>query len=122
MKSIGFLRLKLDLPDTCKMDEQPNRFMTSDFVPPHFTLSYRGYEQDGLEISAVGQLKRHIGFWRHIRTSNFLLRTIDQGYRIPLVSCPPPHQAKNNASSRRQPEFVRRAINELIVTGAVQEV
>ena len=96
--------------------------MTSDFVPPNFTLSYRGYEQDGLEISVVGRLKRHIGFWRHIRTSNYLLWTIDQGYRIPLVSCPPPHQAKNNASSRRQPEFVRRAINELIVTGAVQEV
>ena len=96
--------------------------MSGDFIPPNFTLSYREYERSEMEISVVGRLRRHIGFWRHIQASHFLLRTFDQGYCIPFVAVPPPHQAKNNASSRRQPEFVRQAIDDFLVTGAIQDV
>ena len=99
-----------------------SEYMSEGFVAPTITSSYELYENSDFEISVVGRINRRISFWRQIGAPPHVLKTINEGYRIPLPQSPPPHQMRNNASSRNKPEFVRRAIDELLVTGAVIEV
>ena len=63
-----------------------------------------------------GSLKNHIQFWRSIGTSQFILDAIDEGYRIPFYSTPPPSFSRNNISALAHPSFVDEAISELLLT------
>ena len=57
----------------------------------HYYLDSYEYER-GVSSNVVvpGSLKNHIQFWRSIGTSQFILDVIDEGYRIPFFSTPPP--------------------------------
>ena len=98
------------------------KFMSKGFKPPTVTSSYELYECSDFEISVVGRISRRIAFWRQIGATPFILKTIHEGYHIPLTKTPPAHQMRNNASSRNKPEFVQTAIDELLVMGAIMEV
>ena len=63
-----------------------------------------------------GSLKNHIQFWRSIGTTQFILVVIDEGYRIPFCSTPPPSFLHNNKSALAHPSFVDEAISVLLPT------
>jgi hypothetical protein len=67
------------------------------------------------------RLKSHIQFWHSIGTSQFILDVIDEGYRIPFHSTPPPSFSRNNKSALAHPSFVEEAISELLLTNRVFE-
>ena len=70
----------------------------------------------------AGSLKKNIAFWQKINAPSFVLSVIDQGYRLPFVTEPPPFSAKNNKSSLDHPEFVENAIDELLQRNCIKEV
>lgn len=68
-----------------------NRDKLSNYFPEHCNSDSYEYEQ-GVTSNIVvpGSLKNHIQFWRSIGSSQFILDVIDEGYRIPFYSTPPP--------------------------------
>ena len=62
-----------------------------------------------------GSVKNHIQFWFSIGTSQFISVLIDEGYRIPFYSTPPPSFLRNNKSALAHPSFVDEA-SELLLT------
>ena len=68
-----------------------NRDKSSNYFPEHNILDFYEYEQ-GVSFNIVmpDRLKNHIQFWRSIGTSQFILDVINEEYRIPFHSTPPP--------------------------------
>ena len=96
--------------------------LSKNYVPKEFTSDVFEYESSGKAISVVGHLKEHIGFWKSIGCSDYVLDVIDRGCVIPIqgeVDCV---FHKSNRSSRDEPEFCRTAIEELLENKAVVEV
>ena len=70
-----------------------------------------------------GTLKARSYFWRDtLKVSTSVQSVIDNGYKIPFVSQPPPFSAKNNNSSTDHHPFVDHAIRDLILHGCVEAV
>ena len=83
----------------------------------HYYLDSYEYERGvSSNIVVPGSLKNHIQLWRSIGTSQFILDVIDEGYRIPFYSTPPPSYSRNNISALAHPSFVDEAISELLLT------
>ena len=83
--------------------------------------SYEYEQRVSSNIILPGSLKNHIQFWRSIGTSQFILVVIDEGYRIPFYSTPPPSFLRNNKSALAHPSFVDEAISVLLPTYRVFE-
>ena len=77
------------------------------------------YEQGDCDILVRGRLKNCISFWRNIGASDFVLNTIQVGYKIPFMSTPEPAFMKNNRSALLHADFVSEAINDLVRRGLV---
>ena len=93
-----------------------NRDKSWNYFLEHYNLDSYEYEQGvSSNIVVPGSLKNHIQFWRSIGTSQFILVVIDEGYRIPLYSTPPPSFSRNNKSALAHPSFVDEAISELLL-------
>ena len=84
--------------------------------------TFEQYERDDSDISVVGSLANHASFWEDIGAPQYIRNIIENGYSIPLKYLPKAIYLKNNATSRNEPEFVRTAIDELVVKGAVMEL
>ena len=63
-----------------------------------------------------------MNFWKDIGANDFILDTIENGYKLPLIQTPEPAVFKNNKSALANPEFVTEAIQELVSTNRVLEV
>ena len=73
----------------------------------------------GNSESVKGRLKPGIKFWSNtLDASDFVLRSIREGYRIPLFRYPVPCYLKNNKSSF---SHSRDAISELLSNGCIIE-
>lgn len=60
-------------------------------------------------------------FWREeLRASDWVLKTLRDGYSIPFNEEPEPYQEKNNKSARDNMEIVREIVLEMIDLGIVQ--
>ena len=108
---------------TCEPSQSlQDRDKSSNYFPEHSNLDSYEYEQ-GVSSNFVvpGSLKNHIQFWRSIGTSQFILDVIDEGYRIPFYSTPPPSFWQNNKSALAHPSFVDEAISELLLSNRVFE-
>ena len=84
------------------------------------------YELDSKNVASVnpiqnvnGNLRKHIQFRREIGTSKFILKVIEEGYRLPFKTIPAPTVLKNNNSPKCHQQFVEEALAELILTGRV---
>jgi len=64
-------------------------------------------------------LKNYIQFWRSIGAGQFILDVIDNGYRIPFHSTPPPSFPSNNKSALAHLSFVEEALSELLLINQV---
>ena len=74
------------------------------------------------KVFVKGRLKRNVNFWKVIGANDFILDTIENGYKLPLIQTPEPAVFKNNKSALANPEFVTEAIQELVSTNRVLEV
>ena len=96
--------------------------MSRNFIVPETTDSISEYDSSDKDISVVGRLAKQAEFWEKIGTPHYILDIIKNGYRMPLESTPENKILRNNASSRNDPEFVQKSIDELLISGAIVEV
>ena len=81
-----------------------------------------GNPQDGSPVSVKGRLKEHLSFWQAIGASQYILSTIEHGYKIPFQSEPSKLFQPNNRSAYMHGSFVNEAINDLLADNRVSEV
>lgn len=73
--------------------------------------------------SVKGRLKHKIQFWRDtLKVNSFIDSVIVEGYKIPFLDEPSSIFCKNNASALKHPEFVKRAISDLLSKNCIEEV
>ena len=69
-----------------------------------------------------GRLKSLLNFWvEALDASDFVLDMIRRGYRLPFAQYPSQCFLKNNRSALQNPEFVAKAITELLSNGCIVE-
>ena len=96
-------------------------FIKDEYDYLRFTHEYYEYEQGQKNIIVRGGLKKHLPFWRSIGSRDFVLDTIEHGYKIPLLSQPCKTYCKNNKSALLEPEFVSEAINDLLDRALIEK-
>ena len=69
--------------------------------------------------SVAGSLHRHSAWWREHVSNNYIIDTIENGYRLPLLAVPEDTFLKNNKSALDNSEFVTSEIQKLVQTGAL---
>ena len=72
--------------------------------------------ESDLPLSANGNLKHNIKFWKSIGAPYYILSIIENGYKLPS---PEPVKLRNNKSARLHAEFVDQAIHELSLSGCI---
>ena len=98
-----------------------SKWMSVDFTPPTLAKNYDQYQNSERDITVVGSLARNIEFWREIDCPDHILHIVESGYTIPLVYMPRAKFLRNNKSSRTNATFVRKAIDDLLHKGAIEE-
>ena len=78
--------------------------------------------ESGQSLSVKGNLKKNLGFWRAIGAPNFILSTIEKGYKLPFASFPVAVRLRNNKSARLHADFVDQPVLELVNSGRVCRV
>ena len=64
-----------------------------------------------------------LAFWEHeLKANAWVLDVIKHGYSLPFTSPPQPSLTKNNASARRNMDFVRQEVHQLHAAGIVEFV
>ena len=72
--------------------------------------------------SVKGRLVKSVNYWRSIGAPVFVLDIIIGGYKIPFITAPPPCKLRNNASARKEPDFVTEAVLGLLHDNRVEEL
>ena len=72
--------------------------------------------------SVKGRLIKSVNYWCSIGAPQFVLDIIIGGYKIPFITAPPPCQFRNNASARKEPDFVTEAVLGLLHDNRVEEL
>ncbi|KAH3726213.1 hypothetical protein DPMN_052070 [Dreissena polymorpha] len=75
-----------------------------------FTDDYYEYKQGKKEILVKSRLKNHVQFWKDIGANQFILDTIQNGYKIPFFFLPDHVHCRNNRSALNENNFVTEAI------------
>ena len=70
----------------------------------------------------AGSLHRHLAWWREHMSNSYILDTIANGYRLPLLAVPEDAFLKNNKSALDNSDFVTTEIQKLLQTGALVQV
>ena len=70
-----------------------------------------------------GRLKKCLQAWEEIQAPQFIIDIIQNRYKIPFLSIPPPFKASNNNKSAfNERQFVEQAITELLLHECIIEV
>ena len=69
-----------------------------------------------------GRIAENIQFWEKIGTSDFILKVIWEGYALPFVEVLEQAEFSNNASARRNSDFVTSEISEMLSSWRIREV
>ena len=68
-------------------------------------------------------MKRNSSYWKNIlQVSDFIQKTIEEGYVIPLQNILTPFHARNIKSSLNNVTFVEEAIESLLTKACISEV
>ena len=82
-----------------------------------------GAEDVPMPIFVKGRLRDKLAYWRDVlHASPSVLRVIESGYVLPLMSEPTHFRRNNHASALGNTEFVGESIAELVRSGCVKEV
>ena len=69
-----------------------------------------------------GRLREHVEFWREvIKAPAYIIDCIQDGYKLPLYSEPPPHEQSNSVSAFKYNDFVTEAVAELLHNGCIKK-
>ena len=71
--------------------------------------------------SVKGRLIKSVNYWRSIGAPQFVLDIINDGFKIPFITTPPPCKFRNNASARKESDFVTEAVLGLLHDNRVEE-
>ena len=74
------------------------------------------------EPSPYNRLKGAVHEWRKVGTNSYILRVIEEGYKIPFKEMPPNQKCRNNWSARDNAEFVSKEIKILLEKGCMSKV
>jgi hypothetical protein len=69
-----------------------------------------------------GSLKRHLNWWKENVNNKYIVDTIADGYRLPLIEIPPPELLKNNKSALDNVDFIDDELIKLTHSGVVKKV
>ena len=69
--------------------------------------------------NVMGRLKARVSQWEKMGASEYILQTLETGYKLPLLDTPGPPEFKNNKSALRNADFVETAIDELLESGRI---
>ena len=76
-------------------------------------------------VSDPGRLSdpKFFAFWRdELKADNFILSTISEGYKFPLISEPPPNYCANNKSMLKESDFAYSELLRLEILGCIERV
>ena len=84
----------------------------------------RNYEikTDVSKFSVKGRLRKSLMHWKQINAPQFVLETIEFGYKLPLLTTPPSRIFKNNKSALDERAFVEDAIHSLLDVNCIEEL
>ena len=98
-----------------------NHFVSGDFVDTDDRNAE--FEEGRNKQSLKGRLKRSNEFWKNtLKANDFVIETINDGYKLPLKETPIKTEFRNNKSAIQNSDFVNEALKELIVSNCVIEV
>ena len=64
---------------------------------------------DDRSVSSLPSVKerliKSVNYWRSIGAPQFVLDIINDGYKIPFITPPPPCKFRNNASARKESDL-----------------
>ena len=75
-----------------------------------------------LIVRVKGRLRENIAFWQNIGASQWLLKVLCEGYRLPFVDLPASKFFQNHNSASCHSDFVLSEISKLLSSGALLEV
>lgn len=84
--------------------------------------SGKGFKSDASKVSVRGRLPKSLTQWKQINAPQFVLETIEFGYKLPLLITPPPRIFRNNKTALDERLFVEYAIYSLLVLNCVEEL
>ena len=70
--------------------------------------------KSGQSLTVEGNLRKYLEFWRSIGAPNFILITIEKGYKLPFASLPVAVRLRNTKSAPLHANFVDQAVLELV--------
>ena len=74
------------------------------------------------EISVKGRLRRDLEHWTQINAAQFILETIEFGYKLPFLTTLSAGIIRNNKSALDEPAFVKSVINSLLDLNCIEEL
>ena len=86
-----------------------------------FECSYADYLEGCDSVIVKGRLRVNVSFWESIGASQFILRVVREGYKIPFYYTPTSVHLQNNNFALSYSDFVVSAITELLKVGSVVE-
>ena len=72
-------------------------------------------------LSVKGSLRRHLPWWRNNIKNSYIVETIAEGYRLPLLGIPEDVFLKNNKSAMENADFVDSEIIKLLDSGLIRK-
>ena len=92
-------------------------------VEPHQAIMDSTPKKTDCYPTVKGRLRQHARFWRDVlQSSPFVMRIIEEGYRLPFYTIPTHAYFSNHASAKRECAFVEQELNRLLREGCVEEV
>ena len=79
------------------------------------------FEQFQKPVMVKGRLKQNLEYWEDVGASDFIISTINEGYKMLFIDSLEPAEFKNNRSAIHNSEFVSNSLRELIASKRVVE-
>ena len=73
-------------------------------------------------LTVKGDVKKNLGFWRSFSAPNFILATVEKGYKLPFGSLPLAVRLRINKSALLHADVVDQAVLELVNSDRVCRV
>ena len=109
--------------ESVNVELQKNSSYINEFLSLPESATSRTKQSGVLTAPGVkDRLAENIQFWDKIGASGFILKVIREGYALPFKEVPEPADFSNDASARRNSDFVTSEISELLSSGRIREV
>ena len=121
---------QLEMPDSCKAQPPKSQSRATDTFKDKYLyiISHNENNEVSFEMEqgdkgnlVKGSIKKHYAFWQKYCSNEFILDTVNNGYKIPFHSLPKQDHSGNNRSAAEHTQFVSESIIKLLEEGRIQE-